>query len=187
MAGTWERLTKSKSVFAHIWERRRQAPIPLRRALPSNDFVMLSASCLGNPYGFLIARPDDLFRSHPLAGRWPDNIFLIPGSAMPAVTFRLVDGRVQEVAAEHGLSVMTVAVANRVPGILGDCGGAQACGTCIVSIAPEWMNRFPPRSEDEVGLLEGCGHSEERARLGCQLLLSEVHEGLIVAVVEGNG
>lgn len=102
---------------------------------------------------------------------------------MPTVVYRLKDGRLQSAAAECGSSVMSAAVANRVPGILGDCGGAQACGTCIVAVAPEWIRKFSPKAGDEAGLLEGCDHPEEAARLGCQLILSDAHDGLLVDVI----
>ena len=72
---------------------------------------------------------------------------------MIRVTFVAHDGTVREVAGEAGQSLMALAVATGTPGIDGDCGGAMACGTCHVLIAPEWHDRSGAASEYEESLL----------------------------------
>ena len=38
------------------------------------------------------------------------------------------------------------AVSNNVTGVIGDCGGAMACATCHVVVAPDWFATLPPAS-----------------------------------------
>ena len=57
---------------------------------------------------------------------------------MAKITYIEHNGAKHTVEVENGLSVMKGAVQNGIPGILADCGGACACGTCRVFIAPEW-------------------------------------------------
>ena len=56
------------------------------------------------------------------------------------VVFVERDGK--EVTVEHaptGVSLMETAKANRVDGILGECGGGCACATCHVYVDAEWL------------------------------------------------
>ena len=49
------------------------------------------------------------------------------------VTFTDVNGTVRAIGdAEAGLSLMEIAKAHDVAGIMGDCGGGCACATCHV-------------------------------------------------------
>jgi 2Fe-2S ferredoxin len=73
---------------------------------------------------------------------------------MALIKFILADGTAREVEGAEGVSVMEVAVANSITGIDADCGGACACATCHVHVAPEWADRLPPREEQEEKMLE---------------------------------
>lgn len=68
---------------------------------------------------------------------------------MVAVTFLSSDGMKTETSAPNSLSLMEAARNANVPGILAECGGACACSTCHVYIAPEWVSRLPPADEME--------------------------------------
>ena len=63
---------------------------------------------------------------------------------MPVVHFHHKNGTVQTVTAQSGLSVMEVAVKNKVAGIEGACGGGLACATCHVYVHPDWWDRVLP-------------------------------------------
>ncbi len=99
---------------------------------------------------------------------------------MIRVTFVAHDGTVREVAGEAGQSLMALAVATGTPGIDGDCGGAMACGTCHVLIAPEWHDRAGAASEYEESLLSVTLDPGPNSRLGCQITLSAELDGLVV-------
>lgn len=85
--------------------------------------------------------------------------------------------------AETGMSLMEVARANAVDGILGECGGSCACATCHVYVEPEWQEVLGPPDVLEEMTLDGVAHiTRSNSRLGCQILLSEAMDGLRVAV-----
>jgi len=90
------------------------------------------------------------------------------------------DGTRREVDAHEGLSVMEVAVANRIPGIDGDCGGACACGTCHVYVDPVWMERFPPPNDLESKMLRMTVEPQANSRLACQIVLDPKLDGVTV-------
>ena len=48
---------------------------------------------------------------------------------MTTITFIDQGGKEHVLQGENGQSIMELAVANGVPGILAECGGACACGT----------------------------------------------------------
>jgi 2Fe-2S ferredoxin len=102
------------------------------------------------------------------------------------VTFVAHDGTVREVAGEAGQSLMALAVATGTPGIDGDCGGAMACGTCHVLIAPEWRERVGAPCEFEESLLSVTLDPGPGSRLGCQVALSEALDGLVVHTPESQ-
>ncbi|KAL3694723.1 hypothetical protein R1sor_008374 [Riccia sorocarpa] len=63
------------------------------------------------------------------------------------------------------------------------------CGAeCQVSIANEWLEKLPPRSEDEIQILESAqpkGQSvDTHSRLSCQIILEPKLDGMAVAVPE---
>jgi ferredoxin, 2Fe-2S len=100
-------------------------------------------------------------------------------------TFVTAAGDRREVEISPGESLMEAAVRNLVPGIVAECGGACACGTCLVEIAPEWRSRLEPASELEEAMLEGLDTSSgDGVRLSCQLQLTPELEGIEVTVRE---
>jgi 2Fe-2S ferredoxin len=67
---------------------------------------------------------------------------------MVKVVYIDAEGAEQSVEAKVGQSVMEAAVKNGVTGIVGECGGQCACGTCKVFVDPAWrsLSASPPRS-----------------------------------------
>ena len=57
------------------------------------------------------------------------------------------NGTTRTVDVREGQSLMEAALQHRVPGIDGDCGGACACATCHVYVAPQWVGRLPAMKE----------------------------------------
>lgn len=100
---------------------------------------------------------------------------------MPTVTYRLADGGEQTVDVPDGTSVMQAAIANDVPGIVGECGGSAMCATCHVYV--EGDAALPPVSDMESEMLD-CTADERRqeSRLGCQLVLGPELPELVVRV-----
>ncbi len=72
-------------------------------------------------------------------------------------------------------------------GIKAECGGAMACGTCHVYVAPEWQDRLtPPVAEEIERLEEDAFHVEDNSRLSCQLIMREEFDGLRVTLAPGT-
>ena len=63
------------------------------------------------------------------------------------------------------------------------CGGCASCGTCHITVEPEWMAKLPPRKSDETDMLESLSHFDEaKSRLSCQVNFSEEMDGLVLQV-----
>lgn len=99
---------------------------------------------------------------------------------MVHVTFIDHAGVERRVDVPEGRSVMEAAVNNRIPGIDGDCGGAGACATCHVYVAPEWLERLPEAQQLERNMLKFALDREANSRLSCQIKLTPDLDGLVV-------
>jgi 2Fe-2S ferredoxin len=86
----------------------------------------------------------------------------------------------RKIEANVGETLMRAALKNEVNGILADCGGALACSTCHVYIAPEWWEAVGPAGDVEQTMLELAVETEETSRLSCQVALTPALDGLVV-------
>jgi len=78
--------------------------------------------------------------------------------------------RVMEVIREHGLPIDAI------------CGGACACASCHVHVAPEWSQRLYPARDDEEAMLDTLPDAAPTSRLSCQLIWDEHLDGLEVTL-----
>ena len=62
---------------------------------------------------------------------------------MPKVIY--IDRKEQqhELNVEAGYTLMEGAFNQQIPGMLAECGGAAACGTCHSYIDNEWLEKIP--------------------------------------------
>jgi 2Fe-2S ferredoxin len=100
---------------------------------------------------------------------------------MPKMTFILRDGTPQEVEAPVGLSILEVAHRNSID-IEGACEGSLACSTCHVIVDKAWYDKLPAATEDEEDMLDLAFGLTRTSRLGCQVIINEALDGLIVAL-----
>ena len=98
---------------------------------------------------------------------------------MPRMVFIERDGTRREVDAPLGLSVLEIAHKNRID-IEGACEGSLACSTCHVVVDPEWYELLKEASEDEEDMLDLAFGLTATSRLGCQIIITEELDGLIV-------
>ena len=100
------------------------------------------------------------------------------------VTFVQTDGVEKNIAdAEPGESLMELAKANGVEGILGDCGGGCACATCHVYVDPQWLDVVGPADEIEEMTLDMVSDiHKSNSRLCCQIQVRPELDGLRVTV-----
>ena len=102
---------------------------------------------------------------------------------MPEIIFIEANGARHKVQAAVGASVMRAAVTNDIEGILAECGGAAACATCHVFLAPQ--AGLPPRSSVEDDMLDQTAvPRQEGSRLSCQVIVTAALEGLEVHLPE---
>lgn len=106
---------------------------------------------------------------------------------MPKITFLDTDGSEIVVEAQVGLSLMEVAIKNDIEAIEGACGGSLACATCHMYVHPEWRAKCLPKDEEEISeeeedMLDLAFDIRKESRLGCQIMVTEELDGLIVAL-----
>jgi 2Fe-2S ferredoxin len=106
---------------------------------------------------------------------------------MPKVIFIEPTGVRREVQAPAGISLMEAARQNQVHGIVALCGGACACATCHVYIAPQWCGKIACCEEMEAGMLETAWQRRDNSRLSCQIPLAAALDGIEVIVPERQG
>ncbi len=104
---------------------------------------------------------------------------------MPKMTFIERDGTRKEVDAPLGLSVLEIAHRHGVD-IEGACEGSLACSTCHVVVDAVWFDKLVPPTEDEEDMLDLAFDLQETSRLGCQLIMTEKLDGLVVKLPAGS-
>jgi 2Fe-2S ferredoxin len=104
---------------------------------------------------------------------------------MPKMTFIERGGIRREVDAALGLSVLEIAHKHGVD-IEGACEGSLACSTCHVIVDRAWFDRLAEPTEDEEDMLDLAFGLEETSRLGCQIVMTEALDGLVVKLPAGS-
>lgn len=100
---------------------------------------------------------------------------------MPRVIFVERDGNRKEVETRPGLSILEIAHANDID-IEGACEGSLACSTCHVIVDQDWYGRLPDATEDEEDMLDLAFGLTKTSRLGCQLIVTDDLDGLVVTL-----
>jgi 2Fe-2S ferredoxin len=83
---------------------------------------------------------------------------------------------------DPGDTAMRCAANHLVRGILGECGGVMACGTCHGYVADAWASKLPPPTKSEEEMLSGCIDRRPNSRLTCQIRLAAELDGLTIRV-----
>lgn len=104
---------------------------------------------------------------------------------MPKMVFVERDGTRREVDAPNGLSVLEIAHKYGID-IEGACEGSLACSTCHVIVDPAWFGKLTQPTEDEEDMLDLAFDLQETSRLGCQLIMTDALDGLVVKLPSGT-
>ena len=96
-------------------------------------------------------------------------------------------GQKRSVEAEEGSTVMEAAIRNSIPEITAECGGACACATCHVYVAPEWTDVVGKPAQMEEDMLDFAADVRPNSRLSCQIKVTEALDGLIVTTPTRQG
>ncbi|MGA0805905.1 MAG: 2Fe-2S iron-sulfur cluster-binding protein [Pseudohongiellaceae bacterium] len=105
---------------------------------------------------------------------------------MATVTYISHDGNSIDVDVPPGTSVMQAAVDNMIDGIVGECGGSCGCATCHCYVDEKWVARVPPVSGMEKDMLECVLEPRPNSRLGCQIVVTESLDGLVIRLPESQ-
>ena len=100
---------------------------------------------------------------------------------MPQMTFIAADSTHHVVNAPIGDSVLEIAHDNEIA-IEGACEGSMACSTCHVIIDKKWYRKLDEVSEDEEDMLDLAFGLTRTSRLGCQIVITEELDGLVVSL-----
>lgn len=103
---------------------------------------------------------------------------------MPTITYIEHSGKEHIVEAKVGQTVMEAAIANLVPGIVAECGGACSCATCHVYVDEKWREITGEPSEMEEDMLDFAFDVRPTSRLSCQIKITEEMDGLVVRIPE---
>ncbi|TGD73405.1 2Fe-2S iron-sulfur cluster binding domain-containing protein [Mangrovimicrobium sediminis] len=101
---------------------------------------------------------------------------------MVSITFIEPSGTPRTVEATPGTSLMEAATTNSVAGIIAECGGNCACGTCRVFISGAAKALVAEPGDMEAAMLEFLDDAGADLRLSCQVEVTEAMEGLEVTV-----
>ncbi len=103
---------------------------------------------------------------------------------MAKVTYVTAQGVEYPVDVGDRQSLMEGAILNDVPGIIGLCGGICSCATCHCYIGPDWAAKLPEPSDGELGMLERASDRRTDSRLGCQVIVTDALDGMVVHLPE---
>lgn len=105
---------------------------------------------------------------------------------MVKITYIEHNGERHTIDAPLGLSMMKAALNAGIEGIVGECGGNCACGTCRVYVSDEWRAKLPPANESEREMVEYVGDEKADVRLSCQIPVKEELDGIEVRMPESQ-
>ena len=105
---------------------------------------------------------------------------------MPKVIYIDPLGERHEEEVGIGFSLMEGAFNQQIPGMVAECGGAAACGTCHSHISHEWLSRLPPIEDLEEGMLCMVEGRLANSRLACQIHMTEALDGIELRIAD-NG
>jgi ferredoxin, 2Fe-2S len=100
------------------------------------------------------------------------------------ITYIEADGREHVLDVEPGLTIMEGARNAGVTGILADCGGNCACGTCRIYIDGQWRDTVGLAHEEEAATIEAHEDAAPGKRLSCQVKVTAALNGLVVRMPE---
>jgi len=102
------------------------------------------------------------------------------------ITYIDADGATHVVDVKPGMSVMQGAVRNGIPGIVAECGGNCACGTCRVYVDESWREKTGQASDMEDATMEIREDPAPNKRLSCQIKVTEDLDGLVVRMPDSQ-
>lgn len=103
---------------------------------------------------------------------------------MPTVNYIDPNGETHVEEVPFGYTLMEGAFNQQIAGMLAECGGAAACGTCHAYIDENWLGTIPPVEDLEDAMLVGVNDRRENSRLSCQVHMTEEMDGIVVRIAD---
>ena len=100
---------------------------------------------------------------------------------MPSIIFKTKNGEKLVNVSENNLTILEIAHQNDIS-LEGACEGSMACSTCHIVIEPSWYGKLKKASWDEEDMLDLASNLAPTSRLGCQIILTEKLDGLVVHI-----
>ena len=100
---------------------------------------------------------------------------------MPAVIFKLPDGKRRTFKALEGKTLLEVAQENKL-NVEGACGGVMACSTCHMIVDPVWIVELANSTQEEDEMLDITWGVKKNSRLGSQIVITEKLDVLVVSL-----
>ncbi|MBC10743.1 MAG: 2Fe-2S ferredoxin [Rickettsiales bacterium] len=104
---------------------------------------------------------------------------------MTKITFIDGSGEEKTVDAQNGLSLLEVAHNNEID-LEGACEGSLACSTCHVIVEKKFFEELPEPSEEEEDMLDLAWGLTHTSRLGCQIIIDDTLDGMVVKIPSGT-
>lgn len=99
---------------------------------------------------------------------------------MPIITFIDPKGTEHIVDAISGANLMQAALIYDIEGIVAECRGSCACGTCHCYIDETFLDKLPPVRPGETEMLECSLDVRANSRLSCQVIITDAMDGMVV-------
>jgi 2Fe-2S ferredoxin len=106
---------------------------------------------------------------------------------MPKIIWHDIRGQRREVVVKAGATAMEAALDHDIAGIVAECGGACACGTCHAYVGESWMPRLPPMDDMEDAMLDAARDRRPNSRLTCQIEIRPELDGIELFVARNAG
>ena len=101
---------------------------------------------------------------------------------MTTITFMEASGRKVEATVVGETTLMELAVAHDVEGVLADCGGACVCATCHCQLDASYSDTLGEPGPGEAMMLDELLNVSGQSRLACQIDLNAELDGLVVTI-----
>jgi len=105
---------------------------------------------------------------------------------MPKVIYIEPDGTRHEEEVQTGFTLMEGAFNQQISGMLAECGGAAACGTCHSYVGEEWLAKLPAVEDLEDSMLFMVDDRRVNSRLACQIHVTEEIDGIEVQIAKND-
>ncbi|MFK7888495.1 MAG: 2Fe-2S iron-sulfur cluster-binding protein [Gammaproteobacteria bacterium] len=105
---------------------------------------------------------------------------------MPTIIYTDANGEQHEEEVEVGYTLMDGAFNRQLPGMLAECGGGAACGTCHCFVSEPWLSHLPPIEDLEESMLYMVPGRKDNSRLSCQIIVTEEHDGLELQIAQNE-